>query len=101
VHDVGCKLTPAAADNPWLRNTSEIAVGQVFTIEPGIYFIPQLLEQLRGEALGNKVNWPLVDALPRWAGSASRTTSRSWRRASATSPARPGRREPLGLDSGP
>jgi Xaa-Pro dipeptidase len=63
VHDVGCKLTPPRADNPWLRNTSEIAVGQVFTIEPGIYFIPQLLDELRGEAVGNKVNWPLVDAL--------------------------------------
>lgn len=63
VHDVGCKLTPPRADNPWLRNTSEIAVGQVFTVEPGIYFIPELLEGLRGEPLGNKVNWPLVDAL--------------------------------------
>ncbi len=63
VHDVGCKLTPPRADNPWLRNTSDIAIGQVFTVEPGIYFIPQLLEQLRGEPLGNKVNWPLVDAL--------------------------------------
>jgi Xaa-Pro dipeptidase len=63
VHDVGCKLTPPRADNPWLRNTSDIAVGQVFTVEPGIYFIPQLLDQLRGEPLGGKVNWPLVDAL--------------------------------------
>jgi len=63
VHDVGCKVTAPRADNPWLRNTSEIAVGQVFTIEPGIYFNRQLLDQLRGEPLGNKVNWPLVDAL--------------------------------------
>ena len=63
VHDVGCKLTPPRADNPWLRNTSDIAVGQVFTVEPGVYFIPSLLAELRGEALGNKVNWPLVDAL--------------------------------------
>ena len=63
VHDVGCKLTPPRADNPYLRNTSDIAVGQVFTIEPGIYFVPELLDRLRGEPLGNKVNWPLVDAL--------------------------------------
>jgi Xaa-Pro dipeptidase len=63
VHDVGCKVTPPRPDNPWLRNTSDIAVGQVFTVEPGIYFIPELLDRLRGEPLGNKVNWPLVDAL--------------------------------------
>ena len=63
VHDVGCKLTPPRADNPWLRNTSDIAVGQVFTVEPGIYFIPELLGRLRGEPLGGRVNWPLVEAL--------------------------------------
>jgi Xaa-Pro dipeptidase len=68
VHDVGCKLTPPRADNPWLRNTSDIAIGQIFTIEPGIYFIPELLERLRGEPLGNKVNWPLVDALSPFGG---------------------------------
>jgi Xaa-Pro dipeptidase len=63
VHDVGCKLTPPRPDNPWLRNTSAIAVGQVFTIEPGVYFIPALLDQLRGERLGGRVNWPLVEEL--------------------------------------
>lgn len=68
VHDVGCKLTPPRPDNPWLRNTSDIAVGQVFTVEPGIYFIPELLERLREEPLGPVVNWPLVEALAQLGG---------------------------------
>ena len=47
-HDVGCALRPARPGNAFLRNTSDIAAGQVFTIEPGIYFIADLLEPLRG-----------------------------------------------------
>jgi Xaa-Pro dipeptidase len=35
----------------------------VFTIEPGCYFIPMLLEALRQGPLGNEVNWPAVEAL--------------------------------------
>ena len=59
-HDVGCALLPPRADNPWLRNTSVIAEGQCFTIEPGIYFIDSLLQPLRGRA---GIDWKLVDAL--------------------------------------
>jgi len=33
------------------------------TVEPGVYFIRSLLEPLRGENLGNAVNWDRVDAL--------------------------------------
>ena len=33
------KLRPPRDDNKFLRNTSMIEVGQVFTIEPGIYVI--------------------------------------------------------------
>jgi Xaa-Pro aminopeptidase len=46
-HDVGCGLTLPAPRNPWLRNTSTISERQVFTIEPGIYFIEGLLAPLR------------------------------------------------------
>jgi Xaa-Pro dipeptidase len=35
----------------------------VFTIEPGCYFIPLLLEPERGQARGHKINWPLVNEL--------------------------------------
>src|SRR5437016_3569740 len=38
-HDVGCALRPPRCDNPFLRNTSDIAPRQVFTIEPGLSFI--------------------------------------------------------------
>jgi Xaa-Pro dipeptidase len=63
-HDVGCALRPPRADNPFLRNTSDVAVGQVFTIEPGIYFIGGLLAKLRADPRwGSAVDWKLVDAL--------------------------------------
>ncbi|MCG8414825.1 MAG: M24 family metallopeptidase, partial [Pseudomonadales bacterium] len=35
----------------------------VFTIEPGCYFIPLLLEPERNTARGAHINWDLVDAL--------------------------------------
>src|SRR5579883_3424222 len=31
-HDVGCGLRAPRADNPWLRNTTDVTPGQVFTI---------------------------------------------------------------------
>jgi Xaa-Pro dipeptidase len=63
-HDVGCGLRAPRRDNAFLRNTSDVAVGQVLTIEPGIYVIEALLAELRGGAKGGKlVNWKLVDAL--------------------------------------
>jgi Xaa-Pro dipeptidase len=62
-HDVGCALRTPRADNPFLRNTSDVAVGQVFTIEPGIYFIGQLLETLKAGPGGGIVDWKTVDAL--------------------------------------
>jgi Xaa-Pro dipeptidase len=70
VHDVAGKVAgpegpeleqPAA--HPFLRNLRPVEAGNVFTVEPGIYFIPQLLDPLRGEPAGRAVNWPAVDAL--------------------------------------
>ena len=62
-HDVGCaELKPKAA-NPFLRNTSTISVDQVFTIEPGIYFIEMLLAPLRHGPQAARLDWALVDAL--------------------------------------
>jgi Xaa-Pro dipeptidase len=63
VHDVGCRLTPPRKENPFLRNTSIIEVGQVFTIEPGCYFIPSLLDRLREGPIAGRVAWSTIDAL--------------------------------------
>ncbi|MBM4345015.1 MAG: Xaa-Pro dipeptidase [Deltaproteobacteria bacterium] len=62
-HDVGCARIRPRSDNPWLRNTSTIAEGQVFTIEPGIYFIEGLLGPLRACEAGRVVDWRLVESL--------------------------------------
>jgi Xaa-Pro dipeptidase len=62
-HDVGCAVRQVRANNPFLRNTSDIAQGQVFTIEPGIYFIEELLAPLRARAEGALVDWKIVEAL--------------------------------------
>jgi Xaa-Pro dipeptidase len=62
-HDVGCGLRAPRGENPFLRNTSDVTVGQVFTIEPGIYFIGALLDELRSGPERSLVEWSLVDAL--------------------------------------
>jgi Xaa-Pro dipeptidase len=62
-HDVGCAIIKPKAENPFLRNTSKVAEGQVFTIEPGLYFIDSLLAELRGKPEARLVDWNLVEAL--------------------------------------
>ncbi len=63
VHDVGCRLVAPADENAFLRNTTTIAPGQVFTIEPGCYFIEGLLGPLRAGPASKLVLWSTVDAL--------------------------------------
>jgi Xaa-Pro dipeptidase len=43
-------------------------IGQVFTIEPGIYFVQMLLEPHRNGATAADFNWPLIDALAPFGG---------------------------------
>jgi Xaa-Pro dipeptidase len=62
-HDVGCAQIKPRADNPFLRNTTVIAQGQTFTIEPGIYFIEGLLAPLRAGPHARGVDWDLVNEL--------------------------------------
>ena len=70
VHDAGGHLeepggptgTPPA-EHPFLRLTRTLEPGFVVTVEPGIYFIPSLLDELRGGPLNRLVNWNLVDRL--------------------------------------
>ena len=70
VHDVGGNLadelgTPLRQPEayPFLRNLRTVEAGNVLTVEPGLYFIPQLLEALRARSCGRRVNWKAVDAL--------------------------------------
>ncbi len=74
-HDVGGhQANPAGTvnappeDYPSLRLTRTIEAGQAFTVEPGIYFIPQLLDALRNEPGGRNVRWAAVDALREFGG---------------------------------
>ena len=69
-HDVGGKLANPDGDEsesperfPSLRYTREIDLGHVFTVEPGLYFIPMLLDALQASEAGRDVNWAKVDAL--------------------------------------
>nr|XP_061810420.1 xaa-Pro dipeptidase-like [Nerophis lumbriciformis] len=61
VHDVGMKKTAPREDNPYLRNTSTITAGQVFTVEPGLYFIDSFLADLK--AMDAPMNWDTIEAL--------------------------------------
>ena len=70
VHDIGGHqksreggVLPPPEAHPYLRNTRMLEVGQVFTIEPGIYFVQMLLEPHRAGASSADFNWPLIDAL--------------------------------------
>ncbi|MFT7651589.1 MAG: Xaa-Pro dipeptidase [Limisphaerales bacterium] len=73
VHDVGGHLgdaegtpLPPAENYPSLRFTRAITEDQVFTIEPGLYFIERLLAEQR--AKGAPINWSSVDALQPYGG---------------------------------
>ncbi len=48
--------------HPYLRLTRVLEPGMAVTIEPGIYFIDMLLEQLKQGAHADSVDWARVDA---------------------------------------
>ena len=57
VHDVGGFLKNDKGDSyprnerhPFLRLLRDVEVGQVFTIEPGLYVVDQLLEEFEGSS---------------------------------------------------
>lgn len=69
VHDIGGFMAdergthiPQPERHPFLRTTRPIEADQVFTIEPGLYFIDSLLGDLVGTNKHEMVNWDTVDA---------------------------------------
>ncbi|PCI75085.1 MAG: Xaa-Pro dipeptidase [SAR86 cluster bacterium] len=70
VHDVGGHqsdidgaILPPPENSPTLRNTRVMEADMVFTVEPGLYFIPLILEAERGSDRGRLINWNAVDEL--------------------------------------
>jgi Xaa-Pro dipeptidase len=70
VHDVGGFLESESggtidppSGHPFLRLTRVLEENMVLTIEPGLYVIDMLLENLRGTKAANHVNWDTVDWL--------------------------------------
>jgi Xaa-Pro dipeptidase len=68
VHDVGMKPRPPRPDNKFLRTTSVIEPGQVFTIEPGIYVIDGLLGPLQADDRRDLVDWSAIADLRQFGG---------------------------------
>jgi Xaa-Pro dipeptidase len=74
-HDVGGQQRsreggqrPPPPEYPALRLTRDVLPGQVFTIEPGLYFIPMLLEEAAAGPLRDLVRWDTVEALSPFGG---------------------------------
>lgn len=70
VHDVGGFMADERGthintpkEHPFLRSSRVIEAGQVFTIEPGLYFIDSLLENVKESANCDQVNWQNVDEM--------------------------------------
>ncbi len=59
---------PRPEGHPYLRLTRTLEPGMVVTIEPGLYFIPMLLDGLRQGPHAGVVDWDLVAHLSRYGG---------------------------------
>lgn len=75
VHDVGGFMRspdggdiPRPEGHPYLRLTRVLEEGFVVTMEPGLYFIPQLLDAARADARSSRINWRRVDTLRKFGG---------------------------------
>ncbi len=75
VHDVGgfmASESGGVADKPeghrYLRLTRPLQAGMVVTIEPGLYFIPTLLRELRASRNAGQIDWAVVERLSRYGG---------------------------------
>jgi Xaa-Pro dipeptidase len=75
VHDVGGHMADESggtidppSGHPFLRLTRTLEEDMVLTVEPGIYAIDMLLENLRGSPAENHVNWEGVEWLRQFGG---------------------------------
>ena len=68
VHDVGCLKRAPKERNKWLRNTTKMTPNQVFTIEPGLYFIDTLMNELRASEQSAMVDWQKIEDLKPYGG---------------------------------
>jgi len=75
VHDAGGFMrspdggdVPPPEGHPHLRLTRTLEEGFVVTMEPGLYFIPQLLEAARADRRASCINWRRVDSLRKFGG---------------------------------
>jgi Xaa-Pro dipeptidase len=75
VHDAGGFMRspdggdiPRPEGHPYLRLTRVLGEGFVVTMEPGLYFIPQLLDAARADGRSSRINWSRVDSLRKFGG---------------------------------
>ena len=68
VHDVGCLKRAPKERNKWLRNTTKMTPYQVFTIEPGLYFIDTLLAELKESEQAACVDWEKIEMMKPYGG---------------------------------
>jgi Xaa-Pro dipeptidase len=59
---------PPPAEHPFLRTTRIIEPRQVFTIEPGLYFIDSLLADLKATEQSKYINWDVITTLKPFGG---------------------------------
>ena len=75
VHDVGGtqgspdgKQIERPYNHPFLRLTRKLEDGFVVTVEPGFYFIDQLLDEAKAKPIGKMINWKRVAELKHFGG---------------------------------
>jgi Xaa-Pro dipeptidase len=75
VHDMGGFMADergtqveAPAGHSYLRCTRDVEPNMVFTIEPGLYFIPSLLDILAKSKQSKYINWEKVDSFRHFGG---------------------------------
>lgn len=54
--------------HPYLRMTRALEPGMVVTIEPGLYFIDMLLDELRAKPVASDIDWAKVDVFRPYGG---------------------------------
>lgn len=75
VHDVGGRQRDASGgeierpyNHPFLRLTRKLEDGFVVTVEPGFYFIDQLLDEAKAKPIGKMIEWKRVEQLKKFGG---------------------------------